>query len=237
MKPTLRKTFSAILIALASLVIVIGIASLAMVQGGKVLLPLKKDTATPTIVTTNPDIVIVKPSTSSSNEATQTGTPSSALVCATPEGWMPIIIMPDQTLDQLAAMYKTTSEKLQQGNCLLVKKVEAGTILFVPASATQGSQSSTTCGAPAGWVFYYVQPGDTLYGIATMFGTTVDQLMYANCLKNGYIAVGQSLYVPPYSIYPIQPLWTPEPTWITFPSLLTPQPPVTLPTGVYYPPP
>ena len=50
MKPALKKTFSAIMIALASLVIVIGIASLAMVQDGTSILPGQDDaTATPTL--------------------------------------------------------------------------------------------------------------------------------------------------------------------------------------------
>jgi hypothetical protein len=43
MKPALKKTFSAIIIALASLVIVIGIASLAMVQDGTGILSGQDD--------------------------------------------------------------------------------------------------------------------------------------------------------------------------------------------------
>jgi LysM repeat protein len=250
MKPALKKTFSAILIALASLVIVIGIASLAMVQDGTSILRGQDDaSATPTLVSTSQGSGGLSGSTDSTNPTDsaglegsvtpsltdQTVTPSGALVCDTPEGWMPIIVMPNQTIEQLAALYKTTAEMLQQGNCLAVKKVEAGTIIFIPASATQGNQSSVQCGPPAGWVIYYVQSGDTLFGIATMTGTTVNQLMVANCLKSTYVYTGQRLYTPPYYVYPLQPVLIPTP-WITIPDLLTPEVPY-LPTGIPFPPP
>ncbi len=252
MKPALKKTFSAILIALASLVIVIGVASLAMVQDGKSILPGQNDaSATPTLVSTllgsgglSGSTESTKPTDSAEAEesttpvvAIKTVTPSGALVCDTPEGWMPIIVMPNQTIEQLAALYKTTAEMLQQGNCLAVKKVEAGTIIFIPASATVSSQSSVQCGPPAGWVIYYVQPGDTLYGIAAMFGTSANQLINANCLSSTTIYVGQRLYVPPFYVYPIQPLplWTPtSPICSTIADCLTPEIPY-LPTGIPFP--
>ena len=44
---------------------------------------------------------------------------------------------------------------------------------------------------------YYVKPGDTLSGIAKMYGTTVQALMQANNIKNpNWIYVGQKLYIP-----------------------------------------
>ena len=243
MKPALKKTFSAIIIALASLVIVIGIASLAMVQDGTSILPGQDDAT----ATSTPVISVVTSegsgsggssdstkhtNTPESSMGEQTATPPSVLSCETPEGWMPIIVMPDQTLEEIAAMYNTSPEMLQEGHCLESNSLQAGSILFVPMSA-QTSQSSVTCGPPAGWVIYYVQPGDTLYGIATMFGTSVNQLVNANCLNSTYVYSGQRLYVPPYYVYPIQPIVQPTP-WITIPDLLTPEVPY-LPTGIPFP--
>jgi LysM repeat protein len=245
MKPALKKTFSAIIIALASLVIVIGIASLAMVQDGTSLLPGQDDaSATPTLAiitevsgldgsggstgSTKPTI------TPESSMGDQTATPPTVISCETPEGWMPIIVMPDQTLEEIAAQYGTTPEMLQEGNCLQDSTIQAGSLVFVPMSV-QSSQSSAPCGPPAGWVIYYVQPGDTLYGIATMFGVSVNQLVNANCLNSTYVYSGQRLYVPPYYAYPVQPIVQPTP-WITIPDLLTPEVPY-LPTGIPFPPP
>jgi LysM repeat protein len=243
MKPALKKTFSAIIIALASLVIVIGIASLAMIQDGTGILPGRGDaTKTPTLaIITEVSGLDGTGGSSGSTKPTeipeaslgdQTATPPSVLSCETPEGWMPIIVMPDQTLEEIAAMYNTSPEMLQEGNCLESSSIQAGSILFVPTSA-QTSQSSVPCGPPAGWVIYYVQPGDTLYGIATMFGTSVNQLVNANCLNSTYVYTGQRLYVPPYYAYPVQPIVQPTP-WITIPDLLTPEVPY-LPTGIPFP--
>lgn len=258
MKPALKKTFSAILIALASLVIVIGIASLAMAQGGMRLLSGNSDTAIPTLGST--ELAASTESAASTKSAAGaastplsgiTATPpesagpatSTPLTRSTPKDWVPIVVQPNQTLDDIASQYKTSPDALLQGNSLKDRTIQAGMILYVPltASTTPTSQGTTTqCGVPAGWVYYYVQPGNTLYGIATAFGISVDQLMYANCLSASTIYIGQALYVPNVPPYfsnpgqPLQPMWTPAPTDITFPMLLTPQTPM-LPTGIPFP--
>ncbi len=43
---------------------------------------------------------------------------------------------------------------------------------------------------------YIVRPGDTLFGIASRFGTTVDAIMRANRLQSPFIYVGQQLFIP-----------------------------------------
>jgi len=45
-------------------------------------------------------------------------------------------------------------------------------------------------------MYYTVQPGDTLYGIASRYGVTVDALIQANNLTGGIIYVGQTLRIP-----------------------------------------
>ena len=48
----------------------------------------------------------------------------------------------------------------------------------------------------AGTTYYYVQTGDTLYSIATKFGTTPEYVRQLNALPNNSIYVGQRLHVP-----------------------------------------
>jgi len=46
------------------------------------------------------------------------------------------------------------------------------------------------------WPTYLVQQGDTLFSLASIAGSTVGELMSANCLPNDRIYTGQFLYVP-----------------------------------------
>ncbi len=48
---------------------------------------------------------------------------------------------------------------------------------------------------------YVVKSGDTLYGIARRFFVSMDEIIYANQLKDpGVLAVGQALVIPLYDI-------------------------------------
>jgi len=60
---------------------------------------------------------------------------------------------------------------------------------------------------------YIVQPGDTLFSIASRFGVTVDAILRANNLTSAnYIYLGQSLIIPIGGGYPYPPYPTPTPT-------------------------
>ena len=63
-----------------------------------------------------------------------------------------------------------------------------------PYSATTGDYSTIPEAAPAGGT-YTVQPGDTLFSLAQRFGTSVEDLAYANGLASDVIRVGQVLSV------------------------------------------
>ncbi|MEW9667998.1 LysM domain-containing protein [Ammoniphilus sp. 3BR4] len=65
---------------------------------------------------------------------------------------------------------------------------------------------------------YIVQPGDTLYGIATRFNVSIDAIIRANNLAAPYyVYVGQRLFIP------VGP--SPVPPTPPFPTPPTPQPP------------
>jgi LysM repeat protein len=54
-----------------------------------------------------------------------------------------------------------------------------------------------TCVQPLGWVVYTVQPGDTISLLAERTGTTMQELIAANCLANAdVINAGQTIYLP-----------------------------------------
>jgi LysM repeat protein len=61
-----------------------------------------------------------------------------------------------------------------------------------------GSEGRTECAAPpAGWVRYWIQPGDTLSALAAASGGSIDAIMVANCLEDARsIVAGEILFLP-----------------------------------------
>lgn len=198
MKETIRKFLPAILLGITTLALILCGFSLGLAEGG--LTP----TETGTLTSTAP----VSPSASASATATETATalasqtatvsPTASVTppanCPPPAGWVPVVVQQGQTLESIALQYNTTADALLSANCLGANTVPApGSIIYVPPAP---APTAVPCGAPAGWVTYSVQPGDTLYHIATLYRVTVAQLMNANCLTSTVIYTGQRLYVP-----------------------------------------
>ena len=140
-----------------------------------------------------------------------TATPGSPTACPVPAGWVGVVVGPGDTLESLALRYGTSAQTLMQANCLAGTTLMAGAIVYVPPAAPSSPSPIATlyvvspyptrtlipCGAPYGWVRYTVQPGDTLYHIATSYGITTSELQSANCLGSSTtIRIGQLLWVP-----------------------------------------
>ena len=142
--------------------------------------------------------------------------------CPAPSGWSPIIINPGDTLNSLSVKYGTTINQLMQANCLLVAILQPGSIFFVPnlkPTITTTSVPMAACGHPNNWILYTIQPKDTLYSLGKAFGTTYQELQFANCLGNStYIRAGDKLWVP--NVSTITPTLTKpqKPTKINTPS-------------------
>jgi LysM repeat protein len=153
--------------------------------------------------------------------------------CPPPPGWIQITTAPGDTLRGLAQTYGTTQEALAEGNCLLISRLAPGSYLYVPAPPTP---PPVACGPPAGWVFYTVRPGDTLFGLSLNFGVSVYQLQLANCLVGtNKILAGQRLFVPfaptqiPSPTSTPTATATPAPTFTLLPPTSQPTP-TTVPT-------
>lgn len=89
---------------------------------------------------------------------------------------------------------------------------------FTTTSTSTATSTSTFTATPiqcvprSYWIAYYVQSGDTLYSLAVLTGSTVDELKLANCLSSTIIYKGQYLYVPRLPIRPTSTrTFTPKP--------------------------
>lgn len=100
-----------------------------------------------------------------------------------------IIVKKGDTLYGIAKQYQTTVQRLVElNNIQNPNLIYIGQTLIVPGKRDTNNISSKT---------YYVKKGDTLYGIAKRYNTTVKAIAQASKIKNpNYIFVGQRLTIP-----------------------------------------
>ena len=140
-----------------------------------------------------------------------------------PEGWLLYTVQPGETLASLAAGTASTATDLSTANCLADGQLTSGMQILVPRQPTQ-----SLCGPPQWWVRYEVRPGDNLGALAISRGTTVDEVLRANCRDSVDLLAGQLIFLPP-GFQPGAAAPLPQPS-------LTPLPPPTdVPTVVPLP--
>lgn len=111
------------------------------------------------------------------------------------------IVQPGDTLIGIAARYGVSVSQLARANGLRWNSwVYVGQRLSIP-----GTQASPDA-------LYIVRRGDTLFGLARRFGTTVQAIMAANNLRSTTIYVGQQLLIPGRDYVPARPTVMISPT-------------------------
>ena len=237
----LRQLGGGVIIALISVILVIGGISLALAE----TLP-SQATPTPisptvslnfptatftagTLVSETPSSTVTPIIVSFTDTLFPTNTAFVVVSCAPPNGWQRITTGSNDTIYSLAQRYRTTAESLSSANCLPSFDIPVGFALYVPPIPTV---TVIPCGRPGTYVLQHrVQAGDNLYRIALSYGITYTQLQRANCMGSSTtIYAGQLLWVPDV------PTHTPIPAATLTPdiSTATNQP---IPTDTNLPPP
>lgn len=93
------------------------------------------------------------------------------------------VVIKGDTLYAIANKFGTTVDNLKSINNLTTDSLAIGQILKIPSDT-----SSTET--------YKVKKGDTLYGIAQKYNTTVDELKSLNNLTSNTLSLGQELKIP-----------------------------------------
>ena len=221
---SLRQLFTGILIALASIGLLLGGFSLSFAEGNRMATSTATPPATPTPVPTlmpssSPTWQPITPTLSTTLSTTPsvdsptpfpswtptlTFTPPPPPVnCPPRPGWLIYFVQPGETLGAIAARYGISAAELQSANCMLTQDLLPGVVIYVPPIRTQ---TPLPCGAPNGWIAYSVQPGDTLYRLGVTYGTSVAELQRANCLGSSTLLhTGQTLYIPDTPPLPASP--------------------------------
>lgn len=100
------------------------------------------------------------------------------------------IVQAGETLYTIALRYGTSVAAIMSANGLSNYSIRVGQQLIISSSGGTGYPTSVP------YQEYTVQAGDTLYGIALRYGTTVNAIMTANSLSSSYIYVGMKLRIP-----------------------------------------
>jgi LysM repeat protein len=206
MMQALRQLGGGVIIAIISVVLVLGGISLALAES--LPPPTAPTQVPPTLPLTFPtptaapglETPTLPGETPTETATTIPSSPTATLfvptTCAYPAGWIAILTTSNDTIYSLAQRYNTTTDMLSAGNCLPSINLPAGYLLYVPPVAA--TAIVIPCVPPAGWVkTHIVQPGDNLYRIALSYGLTYPQLQAANCMGSSIlIYAGQKLWVP-----------------------------------------
>lgn len=94
-------------------------------------------------------------------------------------------VVKGDTLSGIANKFNTTISELKELNHLTSDLIQIGQVLFIPTTTTTPVYST-----------YTVVKGDTLYGIASKYDISVDELKSLNNLTSNTLYIGQQLKVP-----------------------------------------
>lgn len=140
-------------------------------------------------------------------------------------------VKPGDTLLEIAVRYKTTVQAIKSANNLKDDIIRVGDELIIPLptptppptptvppgtptpTSLQSPPTSADTAGATGVIRHQVKRGDTIIGIAAMYGSSVHAIRSANQLDSDLLAVGQWLLVPVGAWSP-----TPSPTLLVIAS-------------------
>lgn len=106
------------------------------------------------------------------------------------------VILPTHTSTQTPSLTPTQTFTFTATHTLTATHTATQTPSLTMQPTDTFTSSPTPCTPWSVWPVYIIQRGDTLSRLASATGSTVNELMWANCLTSDRIYSGQPLYVP-----------------------------------------
>ena len=110
-------------------------------------------------------------------------------------------VKPGDTLYTISKLFNTTVDKIKELNNLTTNNLSIGTALIIPTNneIEENINIEPEKVTPNNET-YTVKSGETIYSIARIFNTTIDEIKRLNNLTSNLISVGQILKVPSQNI-------------------------------------
>lgn len=121
------------------------------------------------------------------------------------DGGIVYIVRRGDTLASLARKSGVSIETLRLVNCLTHDQLIQGQQLFLPQGSEVSAPFDSGCARPSNWKMYKIAPGDTLPKLAHTYGTSVYQIMKANCLENPELIAAGEIVLPNVHQEPVLP--------------------------------
>jgi membrane-bound lytic murein transglycosylase D len=106
-------------------------------------------------------------------------------------------VRPGETLSTIARRYKVSTDNIKRANNMKSATIRTGAKLKIPVAGSVAASAAPSGGTPrTKTLTHTVGKGDTLFGIAARYQTTVTQISKLNNLTSTTLKVGQILKIP-----------------------------------------
>ncbi|MCK5706957.1 MAG: LysM peptidoglycan-binding domain-containing protein [Candidatus Aureabacteria bacterium] len=112
------------------------------------------------------------------------------------EGVREYKVQPGDTLSNISRKFNVSVSDISDFNNIAdPNRIRVGMYLQIPPSSMQ-KQEETSYSVDENNITHKVEPGETLWGIAQIYGVDVNTLMDTNSLSDTTLNTGQILYIP-----------------------------------------
>lgn len=173
--------------------VIANVQATAVSQGVQINLPYGSVALAVSPADFDPDAPVI-PDVNPRTTGTDAGSAPDFPVCGeVPAGWLLYTVEASDTVSLLAVATQSDAAAILAANCLTSDVLTAGMQILLPGQPIAALQ----CGPPQQWVRYQVRAGDTIGALAVNRGTTVADILRANCRDSEELTAGQMIFLPP----------------------------------------